>query len=83
MDRFQIHDPNRLFNVDESGISFRKMGGRSLRRGIGNACEKTLLSTMVRTRGSIERATVMCVNAGGHSFKPVVVFQESSLITEK
>ena len=75
MDRFDIHDPNLILNVDESGISFQKMAGRSLLRELGNAHEKTLVSTMIRTRGRMERATVMCfVNAAGLSFKPVMVF---------
>ena len=51
------------------------MAGRSHRRGLGNDHEKALVSTMVGTRGGMERATVMCaVNAAGLSFKPVVVF---------
>ena len=50
------------------------MAGRSLRKGIG-VTNQSLVSAAVKTKGKLDRVTVMCViNAAGQEFKPVVVY---------
>ena len=74
MRRFRIYDLRFIFNLDESGVSFKNMAGRSLRKGVGPSGAR-LQSKAVITKGKLERVTVMCVvNAAGESFKPVIVY---------
>ena len=51
------------------------MVGKSLRNRIGYAQRSNIISKLVRTRGNLERVTVMCVeNAAGEKFKHDRVF---------
>ena len=71
---FGIHDPRLIFNFDETGVSFHEMAGRSLRKGIA-VTNESFVSATVKTKGKLDRVTVMCViNAAGQVFKPVVVY---------
>ena len=75
MERFNVHDARRIFNIDESGVSVRNMARKSMRKGITIKGKDYAVSSLVRTRGSLDRVTVMCVvNAARESFKPVIVF---------
>lgn len=70
--RFNVRDPSRIINLDETGISFKSMTSRSIRRGIGIR-KKHLFTTVARTKGNLERLTLMgVVSASGHAFKPLV-----------
>ena len=75
MDRYNVHDARRIFNIDESGVSFRTMAGKRLRKGITTRDKQYAFSSLVRTKGSLDRVTVLCVvNAAGERFKPAIVF---------
>lgn len=74
MDRYRIKDARFVFNMDQSGASFAKMTGRSLRKGVGPR-NVALIHSAVRTKGNLERVTVMpVVSASGVAFKPVIVY---------
>ena len=74
MRRFHIYDPRFIFNLEESGVSFKNIPWRSLQKGIGPS-EARLQSKAVIKKGKLVRVTVMCVvNAAGESFKPVIVY---------
>ena len=60
--------------MDQSGASFSKMTGRSLRKGVGPK-SVNLKHSRVRTKGALEIVTVMpTVSAAGTCCKPVIVF---------
>ena len=60
MRHFRIYNPHFIFNLDESGVSFKNMARRSLRKGVGPSGAR-LQSKAVITKGKLERVTVMCV----------------------
>ena len=73
INKWNIRDPRRIFNIDQTGCNFARQTGRSLRRGIGTANGR-LVQTLVRTRGKLTNITVMpCVSADGSVYKPAVV----------
>ena len=75
--RYRIDEPSRVFNLDESGASFDKMTGRSLRRGVGPSSDKSKSITRagLQTKGRLNHVTVMgVVSADGRAYKPAVVF---------
>ena len=73
-DRYGIRDPRFIFNTDQSGSSFKRMCGRSLRKGYGRK-DKKLQQACIRTRGQLDRVTVIpCISASGKAYKPVIVF---------
>ena len=75
MDRFNVHDARRIFNIEESGVSFRTLARKILRKGITTRDKQYAFSSLVSTKGNLDRVTVLCVvNAAGESFKPAVVF---------
>ena len=72
--RYRIRDSRFIFNLDQSGASFQKMVGRSLRKGIGRKGVK-LIQKAIRTKGGLNRVTVMpVVSAAGLAYKPIVVY---------
>ena len=74
MNRYGITEARRVFNLDESGVSFRKMGHCSCRKVVGLE-NNNFVCSLVRTKGNLDRLTVMCVvNAAGEQYKPVVVY---------
>ena len=74
MDRYHIRDSKFLFNTDQSGSSFKRMCGRSLRKGFG-VKDKKLQQACVRTKEQLERITVIpSFSASGKAYKPVFVF---------
>lgn len=74
MKRFNINSPAQVFNMDQSGISLAKIVGRSLRKGVGPQ-NTILVQKTVRTKGSLDRVTIMpIVSADGKAYKPVVIF---------
>ena len=74
LDRYNIRDARCIFNVDQSGSLFARMVGRSLRKGIGKPGQ-TLEQSNVRTKGQLDRVTIMpVVSAAGSTFKPVIVY---------
>ena len=74
LQRFNIKDPKYIFNLDQSGSSFAKMTGRSLWKGVGPK-HTALIQSTVRTKGNLERVTVMpVVSAAGTTCKPVMGF---------
>lgn len=63
-------------SLDESGISFKNMIGRSNRKGIGER-NLRLYKKVSKGKGNLNRMTVMAVvNADGQSIKLVVVIPE-------
>ena len=44
MDRFNMHDTRRIFNTDESGVSFRTMAGKSLIKASPRGTSSMLLA---------------------------------------
>ena len=74
LDRYGIRDPRFIFNTDQSGSSFKRMCGRSLRKGYGKK-DKKLQQACIRPRGQLDRVTVMpFISASGKAYKPVIVF---------
>lgn len=37
LERYHIADPGRLINLDKTGISFRMLSGKGIRKGTGKA----------------------------------------------
>lgn len=75
MERYSIRDPRSFLNMDQSGASFEKMVGRSLRKGVGPR-NVALIHSAIRTKGNPDRVTVMPVMfAAGVAYKPVIVSQ--------
>ena len=74
LDRYNIRDARCILNVDQSGSSFARMVGRSLRKGIGKPGQR-LQQSNVRTKGQLDRVTIMpVVSTAGSTFKPVTVY---------
>lgn len=74
MVRYSIKDARFIFNMDQSGASFAKMTGRSPRKGVGPR-DAVLINSGVRTRGKLERVTiVLVVSAADTAFKRVIMF---------
>ena len=74
LSRYGIRDPCLIVNTDQSGSSFKRMCGRSLRKGYGKK-NKKLQQACIRTKGQLDRVTVMpCISASGKAYKPVIVF---------
>ena len=72
--RFYIKDSKFIFNMDQSDASFEKMVGRSLRKRYAPK-ERVLVQTGIRTKGKLDRVTVMpVVSAAGVAYTPVIVF---------
>lgn len=66
---YRIKDAGFMFSMDQSGCSFVKMTGRSLRKGVGPR-NVALIHTGIRTNGNLERVTVMpVISAAGAKFK--------------
>jgi len=60
--------------MDQSGASFAKVTGRSLRKGV-RPKNMALIHTGVRTKGKLDHVTIMSVfSAAGTALKPVIVF---------
>ena len=74
--RFRIRHPCQIVNLDECGMSFDRMAGRSLRQGVTHSTrQRSVESVAVRTRGNLNHVTIMAVvGADGKAYKPVVVF---------
>ena len=74
IDRSDIRNSKCIFNTDQSGSSFKRMCGQSLRKGLG-VKEKKLQQACIRTKEQLENITVpSCVSASGKAYKPVFVF---------
>ena len=74
MDRYHINDPRFIFNMDQTGSSFEKIIGRSLRKGVGRKGQHLIQKT-IRTKGDLVRVTVMpVVSAAGKAYTPCVIF---------
>jgi len=74
MHGYHIKDASLIFNMDQSGASFAKMTDRSLRKGVA-PLNTTLVHSAARTRGCLERVTVMpVVSGGGVAYKLVIVY---------
>lgn len=72
--RFNIRDPNRIFNCDETGIILNKSSRRTLRKGVGGA-HKTLQQIEIVTKGGLDHVTLMgIVSASGNAYKPAIIF---------
>lgn len=78
IDRFNIKSPSQIVNMDQTGMSFSKMVGRSLRRGFYDGAEKKKVLGLQKTlsaKGSLDRVTLMpVVDAAGKAYKPCVVY---------
>lgn len=73
-ERYHINDGRRIFNIDQTGISFKSMRGRCMHKGIGPV-EKNIVTTGAATKGNLSFVTVMpVINAAGQALKPVIVF---------
>lgn len=71
--RYNIKNAKYIFNLDQSGCSFQRMTGRSLRKGLGPQ-NVTLINSSV-PKGNLELVTIMpVVFANGFEYKPVVVY---------
>lgn len=76
--RYGIRSASQIVNMDQSGMSFKKMVGRSLRKGFvsnnkGN--KSSALQKTLSAKGNLDRVTIMpVVSACGKAFKPVVVY---------
>ena len=62
MDRYHIHDPRSIFNMDQSGCSFWKIIGRSLRRSVAR-WGSNLVQKRITTKGDLHRVTIMPVES--------------------
>lgn len=58
--RYHIHDSRRIFNVDETGISFNSICSCSLQKCIGRATN-TLYHVEVSIKRNLERVALMGV----------------------
>lgn len=71
---YRINAPLRVFNIDESGVSFKYMIGRRrlLRTG---PIQYKMIETVARTVGKLDHVTTMSViGAIGRLYKQFVVF---------
>lgn len=74
MNRYNIHDAKFIFNMDQSGSSFEKIIGRSLRKGVGLIGQK-LMQRTISTKGNLNRVTIMpVVSAAGKAFTHCLSF---------
>ena len=74
MDRYHIHDPPFIFNMDQSGCSFGKIIGRSLRKGVGSQ-GSNLVQKNITIKGDLDRVTTMpVVSAEGKAYTPCLKF---------
>lgn len=73
-----INDPRFMFNLDESGISFRNSGGKAHRKGVGKVCQNLIVKYLT-VKVSIDHVTVMpVVSASGSVVNPIVVYPEKT-----
>ena len=74
--RYRIRHPSQVVNLDQSGSSFDRIHGRSLRRGIASSQRSTALTlASMRTKGILNHVTLMAVvGADGRANKPALVF---------
>ena len=61
MDLYRINDPKYVFYLDQSGCSFAKITGRSLRKGVGSR-NVVMIRSSVRMKGALDSVTVMWCN---------------------
>lgn len=78
INRYSIRSASQIINMDQSGMSFEKIVGRSLRKGFCDAatrkCSLAVQKTL-QTKGNLNRVTVMpVVSASGTAYKPVIVY---------
>ena len=72
--RYNIREPRFIFNLDESGASFKKVTGRSLRKAV-TTNSHTAIAVVCRTKGKLDHITVMSVaNSAWVTLKYVVVY---------
>lgn len=74
MKRYNIREAWQIFNMDETGHSFKRLVERSLRKVIGPKGRNLTLHAS-KTKGNLESVTVMPVlSASGTRYKPVVMY---------
>ena len=74
MDSYRIHDPRFIFNMDQSGCSFGKIIGRSLRKGVGSR-GSNLVQKNITIKRDLDRVTIMpVVSAEGKAYTPCPKF---------
>lgn len=72
-ERYSIKHPRFIFNLDETGISYKQIAGRILRKAVGPTSHK-LVTKLVKTMGNLKQIPVMSVViAAGMELKPVIV----------
>lgn len=76
--RYGITSARQVVNMDQSGTSFQKMVGRSLRKGFVNSAHKSkniCLQKTLSAKGKLDRVTIMpVVGADGTAYRPCVIF---------
>lgn len=71
--RYGICSPQFIFIVDESGVSFWNMAGRSARKCIGYRNQRPV-ATVGHTHGNLDCITIMgLVNAISQGFRTLIV----------
>lgn len=75
--RYNIKSAKQIVNMDQSGISFKKMVGRSLRKGFRDNSKgnKSTVQNTLSAKGNLDRVTLMpVVAAHGSAFTPCVIY---------
>lgn len=72
--RYNIRDPNIIFNMNQTGMYFENMVGRSFRKGIGSE-QGEFIQRALKTKENLNRVTLMpMVSAAGKAYTLAVIF---------
>ena len=78
VNRYNIHNPNFIFNMDQSGSSFENIIGRSLCKGVGLKGQN-LRQMTISTKRNLNRVTIMpVVSAAGKMFTRCLIFPDKT-----
>lgn len=84
---FNITSPSQIVTMDQFGMSFNIMVGRSLRKGFVNMYDKNKCLALKQTlsaKGNLDRVTHMPVVAtDGTAYKPCVVYPGKNVHSRK
>lgn len=76
--RYNIKSPSQVVNMDQLGMRFKKMVGKSLRKGFvdrSRSKKNIALQRTLDSKGGLDRVTLMpAVSACGKAYTPCVVY---------
>lgn len=73
LERSNIRDPSRIFNVDESRTALKSLCRQTLRQIVGRA-ERQFYPTEISTKGSLDRVTIkIVVSTAEKAYRPATV----------